>query len=108
MRDATRRRNNAIVDVWNMGVNTLAELGVAYKLPRNSIGRILTEARKAGQAVLDIGLADRCARMSRGQQRRLGNAGTGPILGPPQIDPVPLPATADGGQTSKAAPNPTI
>lgn len=102
MKDATRRRNTKIVTVWNMGVNTLAELGQAFHLPRNSIGRILTESRQAGMSVLNIDFAERSARMSRSQQRRrAARAETSSV-------PAPPPQAGDGDRPPTLAPNPTF
>lgn len=47
-------RQAAIVAVWNRGDQSLAQIGQSFGMPRNSVGRVLTDARHAGLEVLRI------------------------------------------------------
>lgn len=43
-----------VIAIWNRGKLSMAEIGTELGVPRNSIARILCDARKAGALVLKI------------------------------------------------------
>lgn len=51
-RDLERLR--AIVARWNLGKESMAQLGVVFGMPRGSIGRLLGQARELGMRVVSI------------------------------------------------------